>query len=71
MNQRRQKKQFKFWLFSDKLLYGEAGTLANMFTLNREILLTECRISEVTDGEDYDRALRIESPQKSFIIWAA
>ena len=67
---RRGTKYFRFWLFNDKLLYGEANGFG-MWTLNRQIDLTQCRVVEVLAGiENVDTAFQIESPTKSFIIWA-
>lgn len=69
---RRAKKTFKFWLFNDKLLYGEEVTTVvaqtSMYSLNREIDLIECRVSHVTSGEDVERAFQIQSPAKSFKV---
>lgn len=72
---RRGKKKFKFWLFNDKILYGEENATVvkqcKVYSLNREILLIACRVSEaVGECGDVDRAFLIESPSKSFIVWA-
>ena len=72
---RRGKKKFKFWLFSDKILYGEENTTvvqqSKVYSLHREILLIACRVSNVVqECDDIDRAFMLESPSKSFIVWA-
>ncbi len=39
-------KDFRFWLFSDQLLYGEAIPLnPSKFVLNRQIPLSQCFVS--------------------------
>ena len=72
---RRGKKKFKFWLFNDKILYGEENATvvqqSKVYSLNREILLIACRVSEAIDQcDDFERAFMVESPSKSFIVWA-
>ena len=70
-------KPFRFWLFSDKIIYGEElvsirrGTQASRYSLHREIDLVTSRISPVTSGNiaNHERALRIECPAKSFIVF--
>jgi hypothetical protein len=66
---RRGRKSFRFWLFNDKLLYGEASAplILGKFNLNREIGLTQCRVSSETENKEY--VMRIQSPAKSFIVW--
>ena len=71
---RRQIKEFMFWLFSDKLLYGEVlpGMTGNSYNLNRTIVLHECCIKDEAKGvkERAECAFTVESPAKSFVIWA-
>ncbi len=66
---RRGIKPFRFWLFNDKLLYGEDNGFG-LYRLSREILLTQCRVVDANNVENNDRAFQIESPAKSFIVWA-
>jgi len=70
-------KTYTFWLFSDKLLYGEAtGQIVGLgkkeYKLHRVIDLVSSRIAASTDKKvkDRERALLIECPAKSFIVWA-
>lgn len=72
---RRQIKEFMFWLFSDKLLYGEplGGMGVETFNLNRVISLMECRVTNdavLPMVELLDRAFTIQSPAKSFVVIA-
>ena len=72
---RKSVREFQFWLFSDKLLYGEAlpGT-DGIFMLHRDIDLTSCRAAIPPPRHtcpDIERAIYIESSQKSFIAWGA
>jgi hypothetical protein len=68
-------KPFVFWLFSDKLLYGDRAK--NLFGtekyyLHRDLNVSECFIQEpAEDTENRACAIFIESPNKSFIVWAA
>jgi hypothetical protein len=67
---RREVKPFTFWLFTDKLLYGDTDPLSGMVNLHREINLIQCRMSDARAVENLDRAFTVESPSKSFIVWA-
>ena len=66
---RRGRKSFRFWLFNDKLLYGEASTpiVLGKFNLNRDIALTHCHVSSEQEGPEF--VMRVQSPAKSFIVW--
>ena len=66
---RRGRKIFRFWLFNDKLLYGEASTpiILGKFNLNRDIPLMQCHVS--CEEENGEFVMRIQSPAKSFIVW--
>lgn len=66
---RRGRKSFRFWLFNDKMLYGEASAplILGKFNLNREIGLHQCHVSSETENSEY--VMRIQSPAKSFIVW--
>ncbi|CAM6002625.1 unnamed protein product [Sphagnum balticum] len=59
-------KEFMFWLFSDKLLYGELLTgmtsNSNCYNLNRIIPLHECRI---TDNADTGRIAPVWLPDSA------
>lgn len=70
-------KTYYFWLFSDKLLYGEpTGQLIGMgkkeYKLHRDIDLVTSRIapSQNKNVRERERALLIECPAKSFVVWA-
>lgn len=61
---RRGFKEFRFWLFSDQLLYGEKNPIGKYF-LNRKILLSKCFISNAKDNVN---SFLIQSPAKSFVV---
>lgn len=63
---RRGRKEFRFWLFNDSILYGESNGLG-AYRPSRLILLTQCRVTAVDDTSE--PAMRIQSPQKSFDVW--
>eukprot|EP00602_Paraphysomonas_sp_CaronLab_P000051 CAMPEP_0185028450 /NCGR_PEP_ID=MMETSP1103-20130426/14168_1 /TAXON_ID=36769 /ORGANISM="Paraphysomonas bandaiensis, Strain Caron Lab Isolate" /LENGTH=652 /DNA_ID=CAMNT_0027562875 /DNA_START=12 /DNA_END=1970 /DNA_ORIENTATION=+ len=63
---RRGRKEFRFWVFSDKLLYGESTGLGT-YRPSRDILLTQLRVTAVDENGEF--AMRIESPAKSFYVW--
>ena len=79
---RRVVKPFKFWLFSDLFIYGEQiilstavadaiGTLPT-FNINRTINLNACKIIAANDSyTNHENAFIVQSPQKSFVVWAA
>jgi FYVE/RhoGEF/PH domain-containing protein 5/6 len=66
---RRGRKSFRFWLFNDLLLYGEASKplILGKYNLNRDIPLNQCNVSSEDEGEEY--VMTVESPSKSFIVW--
>ena len=66
---RRGRKQFRFWLFNDKLLYGEASTpyILGKFNLNRDLPLNQCQVSKEEENSEF--VMRIQSPAKSFLVW--
>ncbi len=71
---RNKTKDFKFWLFSDKLLYGDIFVpeeLGGIYRLNHAISLSHCKMGTIREGEvqDMERAFKVESPGKSFIVW--
>ena len=66
---RRDVKEFHFWLFNDKLLYGEPIPGLGTYWLHREIKLVECRISAATNINRADVAFVVESPAKSFVVF--
>jgi hypothetical protein len=74
---RKANKLFHYWLFSDKMIYGEASTniLAgrNEYVLNRDIALFSSRINSEFDTsvKDRERAIMLECSEKSFVMWAA
>jgi hypothetical protein len=61
---RRGLKEFRYWLFTDKLIYGEPTGLGS-YRVNREILFLEMRIFTKEDN-----CFVIESKEKSFITYA-
>jgi len=66
------RKTFRFWLFSDKLLYGEEEFSAireGMYRVNHEIPLSRCNITTRNDIENNEFALRVQSPAKSFVLY--
>lgn len=69
-------KEFMFWLFSDKLIYGEPipGLGQIQYSLNRDIPLAETRVRDlkVATGSDadYDCGFTVESTVKSFVVYA-
>jgi hypothetical protein len=63
---RRGRKEFRFWLFNDSILYGESNGLG-AYRPSRLIPLTKCRVTAV--DENSEPAMRIESPEKSFYVW--
>jgi hypothetical protein len=70
-NYRRKVQEFQFWLFSDKLVYGEMLPGLGSYNIHREIELFACRIGEAGDlVERANCAFTVESPAKSFILWA-
>ena len=66
---RRGVKEFQFWLFTDKIVYGEMLPGIGKYNVNREILLTACRIGDSPKVERANCAFIIESPAKSFVVW--
>jgi len=65
---RRGRKSFRFWLFNDKLLYGEPSKpILGKFNLNRDIPLSDCKVSSIDENDEF--VMRFESPSKSFIVW--
>ena len=78
---RRKNKEFKFWLFSDMLIYGESlvatmvleeiGSLIGKYRINRTFPLDQCRIIPTSYDScvNSELAFIIESPKKSFIVW--
>jgi hypothetical protein len=66
------RKTFRFWLFSDKLLYGEetfSAVREGMYRVNHEILLSRCNVTTRDDAENDEFALRVQSPAKSFVLY--
>ena len=66
------RKNFRFWLFSDKLLYGEDAFSAvreGLYKLNREIHLSECTIASRDFLDENEFAIRVKSPAKSFFVY--
>ena len=63
---RRGMREFHFWLLNDQLLYGEYITPIGLYTLNRQINLSECIISTFPDSNS---TFIIESPAKSFVVY--
>lgn len=69
-------KEFMFWLFSDKLIYGEPipGIGQIQYSLNRDIPLAEARVRDYKVGNgsdaDYDSGFTVESTVKSFVVYA-
>jgi hypothetical protein len=63
---RRGRKEFRFWLFNDSILYGESNGLG-AFRPSHLIPLSQCRVTAV--DENSEPAMRIESPKKSFYVW--
>jgi len=65
---------FFFWLFTDKLVYGdEVPGLEGNYIVHRDLPLDACRASVPPprlECANRERALFIESSQKSFIVWA-
>lgn len=67
---RRTPKEFRFWLFTDKLLYGEKTPLG-AYTLHRDIDLSKCYVhscEDTTEAGPYKYSFVVESPAKSFVI---
>ena len=63
-------KPFYFWLFNDKLVYATPGSLGG-YHLNRDIALASSDVKRAdVSSADAERALQIESSQKSFVCWA-
>jgi hypothetical protein len=74
---RRAAKLFQFWLFSDRLLYGErkriskAGLSGDSYILHRDIRLVDCTI--VDDSEIFKKrefGFAIVTPVKTLVLWA-
>ena len=70
---RKSVKPYYFWLFTDKLIYGEEVLgLEGTYLVHRDISLDACRATVPpprVECDHRDRALLIESSQKSFIVW--
>eukprot|EP00981_Chlorochromonas_danica_P003873 scaffold735_cov159-Ochromonas_danica.AAC.5 len=65
---RKRYKEFQFWLFSDRLLYGEKTPLGT-YALNRQINLSKCKLTLLGENDpERQIAFIIESPAKSFKI---
>jgi hypothetical protein len=73
-------KPFYFWLFTDKIVYGEKSGMANSasgrYVFHRMIDLVSSRISKLSAKNhehvaNIDQGFLIECPAKSFIVWAA
>lgn len=69
---RREVKEFTFWLFSDKILYGgQQIPGVGFYNSSRQIPLTECCVTAYDECDrDASRAMLIRSKAKSFIVWA-
>ena len=73
---RKEDKTFYFWLFSDKIMYGVPTTYMGIgrqeYQVNREINLMTIRIGTKFDAsiDNRERAIMIECPEKSFVVWA-
>ena len=68
---RRGIKDFTFWLFSDEILYGEQQIPGvGYYTSSRIISLSQFRVAPAQNIANFERAFTIESPAKSFIVWA-
>lgn len=66
---RRGLKEFHFWLFSDKLLYGQKLPLVGEnYMLNREIPLSKCFVKLFDSVYDKNVTFMVQSPAKSFIV---
>jgi len=65
---------YMFWLLTDKLIYGEeVPGLEGNYIIHRDFPLDACRASVPPprlECANRERALFIESSQKSFIVWA-
>jgi len=79
---RRVVKPFNFWLFSDLFIYGEQVILSTAvadaigslptYNINRTINLNACKIISANDSyANCENAFIVQSPQKSFVVWAA
>lgn len=67
---RREVKEFKFWLFSDMLMYGEAFGIG--FRVKRTIELVKSHVgnNNLQGVENSERAFLFQSDKKSFVVWA-
>ncbi|RYZ12755.1 MAG: hypothetical protein EOO70_08980, partial [Myxococcaceae bacterium] len=66
---RKKNKLFRFWLFSDLLLYG-AALGGDKFTFHRALELHKCSVAPHTSS-DLKHALEIFGAEKSFVVIAA
>lgn len=65
---RKKNKTFRFWLFSDYIIYG--GALGGeKFSFNRALELHKCKVSRHTTS-DVKHALEIFGAEKSFVVIA-
>lgn len=68
---RRTDKVFRFWLFSDYLVYGQR-IAGGMYKWNRAIDMSVCRVKSRGDnGSDESRSFEIYGAEKSFVVLAA
>ena len=66
---RKANKKFRFWLFSDMLIYGAENIGGNTFTFNRALQLTSCSVKKASDPS-LQYAIEVLSTEKSFVILA-
>lgn len=68
---RRGIKDFTFWVFSDEILYGEQQIPGvGYYTSSRVISFSQFRVSPAKNINNFEKAFLMESPAKSFIVWA-
>jgi len=62
------KKEFRFWLFNDILVYGEIMPNGK-YWLSHQIPLMNTRITPAVNVEKENFAFQISAPEKCFVVW--
>jgi len=66
---RKERKERRFYLFSDCLIYAHEG-VTGKYIFSGEIPLSELSISDLEDDAQFKNTLKIESKTRSFLVFA-
>ena len=65
---RKKNKTFRFWLFSDELMYGAKYPGTTQFEFHRHIPLSSCSVTNYQGKGESETGLQINSSEKSFVV---